>query len=225
MGWRKLAESFNLTKSDITVPELKRFKTENKVELPNNAEFTGDKLPSEGDSAQAELKAWKEGDKLFKKDTKQEDKDTSHGSPLTSEKVKRDDVDDHAKKNDLYSSLMGGKLGWYERLSSMQMDRKPDGTIKLLIDDSPQQPEPQVQQEEEVPQSQVKASKVESWIIKEAGNLQLIGKECTTHCGIAILQNGVEQEFHKFAKNGHLWEELINQGLWESKFDSLVKNK
>lgn len=225
MGWRKFAESFNLKNKDIDIPELKRFKTKNKVELPNNAKFDGDLLPSDGDSSKAELSAWKEGYKLFKKDKKREDKGQLHGSPLTSEEGKRCDIEEHSEKNDLYSSLVGGKLSWFDVLADVSVDKKPDGSIKILVDESvPVQP--QVQQEvtpQEQQQVEASATKVKSWIIKQAGKLSLVGKECATHCGVSILDDSKELEFYKVAKGNHKWNEVIPQGVWESKFDSLVK--
>lgn len=68
---------------------FKRYKTDNNVELPQHAEFSGDKFPTKtGDPAKVELKAFKGGNAEFKSDVARERANADHGSALMSKKVK-----------------------------------------------------------------------------------------------------------------------------------------
>lgn len=86
--------------SETPNSDFKRYKTDNNVELPNKVEFTGDKLPSSGDSAKKEVDAWESGSKLFEKDRRREDSGVEYGSALQSEKVKRDDAQGHVSDSE-----------------------------------------------------------------------------------------------------------------------------
>jgi hypothetical protein len=82
------------------------------------------------------------------------------------------------------------------------------------------------------------AEEVNEWIIRKEGSYVLLGRECKDKAGIFILNFpkdalaksanlqdklafSVDKEIHE--KNGHTWRELISQGLWETKFDNLIK--
>ncbi|MCK9541063.1 MAG: DMP19 family protein [Novosphingobium sp.] len=79
------------------------------------------------------------------------------------------------------------------------------------------------------------------WIIKFAkkgkDTYNLIGRECDTHAGIFIerIPRGIFSkkaskqskiiDFEKIEKNGATWPELINSGLWQTKFDEFINGK
>ncbi len=82
--------------------------------------------------------------------------------------------------------------------------------------------------------------KVHEWIIKKEGAYTLLGRECKDNAGIFILNfpKGVLAKAASLAnkldyavdkeivpKNGHQWRELINESLWISRFDDIVKGK
>ena len=236
-NWRtifKLAYPFDTTKGDINVEEdFKNFKTENGAELPNRAKYTGDKFPKQGDPAKEEVDAWKKQNKQFDKDKKVEDKGVEYGSPLMNEKSKREDVNDKIKDEGVYSNLIGAipKKGWRNVLADMTLKQKPDGTLEVSVQDTPTQPEPIQNTQEQVPPvegtedqtKQASKDKVETWVIKKKGNLELIGKQCETHCGVAITSNGKEEIFYKEPRNGHQWNEVIPEGVWLTRFDEYAK--
>jgi hypothetical protein len=223
LDWKKvLAESYNRTKKDIEVPKPDFYKTPNKTTLPNNAIFTGDKIPKSGDPSQVELNAWHLQNKEFSNDKAKEDKDSYRGSPLTSGNARKENVENQIKK----------KFSWIEVLSNISIERKPDGNIKVLVEENTtpstelsqvQTPQQESQHNQGI-QSKEKSSsnQVNSWVIKKNSNFSLVGKECKDYCGIGIYENGKEVEFYKVAKNGHSFEEIIPQGKWETRFDELV---
>jgi hypothetical protein len=91
-NWRKV-----LAGESRLMPDFKRYKTDNGVELPNVAEFTEDKFPSEtGDPAKVELKAFKDGVKEYESDKKREKKSKGN-SALMDEQAKRKDVEQQIK--------------------------------------------------------------------------------------------------------------------------------
>ena len=236
-NWRsifKLAYPYDTKKSDIDLEEeFTPYKTENKTELPNRAKDTGDKFPNQGNPAKEELDAWKKQNKQFGKDKKVEDKGVDYGSPLMNEKSKREDVADKIKDEGVYSNLIGAipKRGWRNILADMTLKQKPDGTLEVSVQDMQKQPEPIQPTQEQVPPvegtedqtKQASKDKVETWIIKKKGNLSLIGKQCSSHCGVAILDNGKEEIFYKEPRNGHQWNEVIPEGVWMTRFDDYAK--
>ena len=233
-NWRTVfSESNNLTKDDINVDyDFKNFKTENKSELPNRVKFTGDKPPSGGDPAKVEVKTWKSQNKEYGKAKKKEDK-TDKGSPVMLED-RYETLDDKVEDNNVFLDILGGKTkqAWREALGDVNVTKQPDGKLVINVEENQmlpaqsQAPGTPVQEEalqEEVPAK--KASKIKSWEIKKEGNLSLIGKECETHVGIGIFNGETEIKFYKEAKNGHEWNEIINQGKWETEFDEIVNAK
>ncbi|MFA5398079.1 MAG: hypothetical protein WC346_18850 [Methanogenium sp.] len=241
-NWReffKIGATFNIKKKDIEVPELERYKTPNKNELPNNAKFTGDKPPSTGDSYKKELSTWKTQNKEYEKAKKKEGKSPQGSSVLNEDRY--ESVEEKVKDKNVTPAIMGGyiKRSWKEIFADMTVKKKPDGTIEMNIDESNfsqdtslQQPiDPSLQQPQVPPQTQpvqeeVKEAsvKIKEREIKKVGNFSLIAKECNTHAAIGIYKGKEEVEFHKIAKNGHQWNEVISQGLWETKFDEIVEN-
>lgn len=242
MDWRKaFGATGNITKKDIeTGEDFKPYKSKGKkTELPNKAKFTGDKWPSEGDSAQIELETWKKQNNQFNKNKKRDEKDTSRGSAILTED-KAETLTDHLEeKNTAAPGIDSKKIkhdsSWRQVLADVSVKKKPDGTVEVNVDEgfnqSPQQSvapqqapsveEPSVEED----QSQEKvASKVKAWEIKKEGNLSLIGKECDTHAGIFIMDGDKEVELYKVAKEGHTWEELIPKGKWETIFDERVRS-
>lgn len=238
--WRfKLGATNNITKKDIDVDyDFKNFKTENKVELPNRAKFTGDKVNTSGNPAKREVDTWKNQNKEYEKAKKKEDK-PEYGSPALLEK-RYEDLDDKINDDNVIPEIMGGyiKHSWLEVLSDVNVTKQPDGKLVINVEENqmmPSQtqiPENTQQPPQEEPQPK-EASKVKEWEIKKVGNLSLIGKECATHCGIGIYRNsrlGIssrkeEVKFYKEARNGHQWNEIINQGKWETDFDEIVNAK
>ena len=120
---------------------FKRYKTDNDVELPNAAEFSGDKDPSKtGDSAKQELDAFKEGNKLMQSDKKREDK-TKGTSSLMGEDVKRKDMAKHiSEEKDHVKPSYANKKTWRKVLGDVSFKNKPDGTVQIDITSHPNEP-------------------------------------------------------------------------------------
>lgn len=128
------------------------------------------------------------------------------------------------------------------KFSDVQFEQKPDGTVKINVEypsDSDNLNIPDIDQEltsapqpeqsqEETPQSEAKTSScntdIKSWVIKEASNKRLIGRECKDACGIFIEdQSGkvlLGDRIKKTAKFSD-WREVINEAVWVAKFDDL----
>jgi len=237
-GWKeifKLGASYDISKKDVILEnEFKPYKVKGNPGLPNNAKFDGDRFPEDGDAASNELEAWKAQNKQFIKNKKSESDDTSHGSSILMKK-KVETLDEQMKNPDhVFPNLDAKKVeheaGWREVFADVSVEKKPDGTVKVNVDEgfnqtpqSLQQTVPTSATPEEQPQEK-EASKINTWEIKKEGSLTLIGKECSTHCGIGIFDNGEEIEFYKVAKNNHTWEELIPRGVWEVKFNERIMN-
>ncbi|MFA5395627.1 MAG: hypothetical protein WC346_06345 [Methanogenium sp.] len=116
MSWRKLA------KSEEFKDTFKPYKTDNKTELPNRAEFTGDKKPKSGDPAKVELNAWHSSNSLGKKDRKEEQK--SNGSAILNPKVKRENFNSQKTSN------------WRNKLlkkAEVAFKQKPDGEVNISV--------------------------------------------------------------------------------------------
>ena len=242
-NWRELFKSgasYNITKKDVEVPEEKPYKTKNKVEFPTSSKFTEDKFPRSGDPSKVELNTWKSQNKEYEKAKKKED-NTEYGSPVLLKK-RHKTLDEKLGDKHVYPDIMGGKIPheWSEILSNlivsnMTVKKKPDGTIEMNIEENsfpgqdpnldPQVNTPSSQPLEEIPSSVESSKKIKEWEIKKEGNLSLVGKECDTHCGIGIYKGKDELEFYKISKQGHIWEELIPQGKWETKFDDILNEK
>jgi hypothetical protein len=101
---------------------FKRYKTDNDVELPNLAEFSGDKEPSKtGHPGKLEVKVYEEANKLMESDRKREDK-TKGTSALMGEDVKRKDMAKHIseEKEHVKPSYAGKKqAGSYDLLREL----------------------------------------------------------------------------------------------------------
>jgi hypothetical protein len=74
-------------------------------------------------------------------------------------------------------------------------------------------------------QSKVASGEVKKWTIDQKGSYRLEGRECNTHCGVAIMKGAEEIEFQKVAKQGHEWRELIPQGIWQTKLETYASSK
>jgi len=117
MSWRKLA------KSEEFKDKFKPYKTDNKIELPNRAEFTGDKKPKSGDPAKNELNAWHSGNSLGKKDRKEEQK--SNSSAVLNPKVKREDFNSQKKTSNWRNKLL--------KKAEVAFKQKPDGEVNISV--------------------------------------------------------------------------------------------
>jgi len=232
-NWKStLGATNDITKKDIDVDyDFKNFKNENKKEIPNRAKFTGDKVNNSGDPAKKEVDTWKRQNKEYEKAKKKEDK-TEHGSPVMI-KDRYETLDDKLKDDDVIPEIIGGyiKHSWKEVLGDVNVTKQPDGKLTINIEENqmlpsqtqvPETSQEQPPQEESQPKE---ASKVATWEIKKVGNLSLIGKQCSTHCGIGIYKGNKEIKFYKEARNGHQWNEIINQGKWETEFDEVSNEK
>lgn len=69
------------------------------------------------------------------------------------------------------------------------------------------------------------STSTKKWLINKVGSFRLIGKECGTHAGISITQDHKELEFMRIAKRGHSWNEVIPQGVWDTKMTEYVESK
>ena len=124
-SWR---ESFNVfAKSQPFDDKFDNYKLpKSKGELPNRAEFSGDKLPSSGDPAKKELTHWKDGESQFNKDKKVEDK-TKVPSPIMFEDNRREHIGKEKSER---------KSGWRNTLlkfSDVNFNQAPDGGIKIEV--------------------------------------------------------------------------------------------
>lgn len=237
----KLSATYNITKDNINDErkEINNYKLEkNKTNIPNRAIFTGDKFPSSGNPANVELNAWKSQNLEYKKEKKNEDSKNKDGkgSPLTSGTSRYETLDDKIKDEHVNlstSSKQSGKIAknYLESFSDMSITKQPDGKLTVDIEENNSFPITQPNMEQQPLQNNNKentkeSSKTKEWEIKKSGNLVLIGKECKDYCGIGIYKildnNKQELEFHRIAKNDHNWNELIPQGVWETKFDQLI---
>lgn len=94
--------------------------------LPNRAEFSGDKLPSTGDSAKKELTHWKDGNSQYEKDKKVEEK-AKVPSPIIFEKNRREFMGNEIAER---------KSGWRNTLlkfSDVDFNQSPDGSIEIKV--------------------------------------------------------------------------------------------
>lgn len=124
-----------------------------------------------------------------------------------------------------------------ETLADLNFKQKTDGTVEIhsdieVNDDTaqpipaantvakPVSPAPQEANEQAVSTSSRSLSPKE-WVIKKQGNLVLKGRECADACGIVIEKAGKVVDFERILKNGHSWRELINQAVWEERFQSV----
>jgi hypothetical protein len=231
-NWKEtLGASYDIKSSEVEdgKEDFKNYKKDG-IELPNSAKFTGDKIPESGDLAKVEIDTWKDQNAQFEKNKKKEEKDTSHGSSILSED-RIETLDEHIKDEEhVFPNIDNEKIkhnSWRITLADVQVEKKPDGTLKIQVDESTNIPQQQTIQQDQVPeetqtQQEKTSSKVVSWEIKKEGKFSLIGKECITHAGVAILDGDEEIEFHKIAKHGHKWEEVIPIGVYETKFDEIV---
>lgn len=216
-NWR---ETFNTT-------AFKPYRSNKGTDLQNMAEFTGDKIPSTGDPSKIELNSWHSGNEVSKKDRVEESKSTG-GSPLLNTSVKRTSTP--FQKN-------ATNLNWRAVLGNVNFEQKPDGTIKIDVDYSNENAvvndtagaipaaTPSVSPPAATSPVAVnkKASSINEWEIKSKGDLKLLGKECADSCGIFISKSGSIIDSQRVAKSSKSreWHELINQGVWETKFDSM----
>lgn len=230
-NWRQvIGESFNKTKKDIDIgDDFEFYKNEDGVEYQNHGKFTGNKFPKSGDPAKVELNDWHSQNKEYEKAKKKEDGE--FGSALMTEKSRYETVDDKLKDKDVVPKIMGGNIkhsNWRRTFADVQVEKKPDGSIKINVDEQSNAPMEYTQQltpqenTEENPEEVKQASKIKEWEIKKEGSLQLVGRECNTCVGIAITQDGKDLESYKIEKEGHLWEELIPVGAWESRFHNYL---
>jgi len=241
--WKKVlrnpvfGESYNRTKSDIdTGEDFEFYKNEDGVEYQNRGKFTGNKFPRSGDPAKVELNTWHAQNKEYEKAKKREDKGDEFGSPIVSEEGRYENVDEKIKDKNVIPDLMGGKIkhdaSWRKVLSDVQVEKKPDGSIKVNVDENTNAPMEYTQgippeggqeiQQEQSTEEVKQASKVDEWEIKKEGSLKLVGRECKDCAGIAITKDGKDLESYKIEKEGHLWDELIPVGAWESKFQNYL---
>lgn len=211
----------------FNVKEFKFYETQGKGKLPNMAEFSGDKWPASGDSAKIELNAWHQGNNLSKKDREKEQSSTL-GSSLLSKKI---------------NLSKDSSLTWKNVLSNVNFEQKPDGTVKIDVEypqesnfsnqgfvapvkqsfPKPPAREPAVNELEKAQKASSLSKPVKEWVIKREGSLVLKGRECEDACGIVIEKEGQIIDSQRVEKTGKssVWNELINQGLWETKFDTL----
>jgi len=55
------------------------------------------------------------------------------------------------------------------------------------------------------------------WLIEKVGSYRLVGRECEGFAGIVITKDHKEVESTRVQKNGHVWNEVIPQGVWQAK--------
>ena len=99
---------------------------DSKGKLPNQAEFTGDKLPSGGDSAKKELEHWKGGNTQYNKDKTVEEK-AKIPSPIIFEDNRREFIgkDKVERKS--------GWRGFFQKFSDVNFNQSPDGGVKIEV--------------------------------------------------------------------------------------------
>lgn len=206
--------------------EFKPYETDNKVDLPNMAEFSGDKFPKSGDPAKIELNDWHSGNSEFKKQKSKEDGSTAGSSLMNPKKFKEE---------------LTSTGGWRNVFADVQFEQKPDGSVKINVEypndkgeeipniaaPLPELPAQELQQPqpEEQPETAGKKASQKEWTIRKQGSLELRGRESATDFGIS-LHNGKElllEESHKKTARVSSWREVINEAQWCSVFESAVK--
>jgi len=122
LNWRKV-----FAKSQPFDDKFENYKIpDSKGKLPNSAEFSGDKLPSGGDSAKKELEHWKGGDSQYHKDKKVEEK-AKVPSPIIFEDNRREFI---GKEK---SERKSGWRGFFQKFSDVNFNQDPDGGVKIEV--------------------------------------------------------------------------------------------
>ncbi len=116
-----------IAKSEPYTDDFTNYKVpDSKGKLPNRAEFSGDKLPSTGDPAKKELTHWKDGNSLYEKDKKVEEK-AKVPSPIIFEKNHREFMGNETSER---------KSGWRNTLlkfSDVDFTQSPDGEVAIKV--------------------------------------------------------------------------------------------
>lgn len=247
-AWREAVNSLVGFRVFAKTQKSKFYETENGNELINNAEFTGDKIPSSGDPSKKELSDWRQQSEQFKKDKKNDDEHSDNGSPVVNVDTKRENVEEHMKGNKMYAQIGEPALDWRKRVADFNMKKKPDGTFEVSVSDVNTQPvspkndvqpiapkvdgELQPLNEEDINgivnnnnDTQKTSADVKEWTISKTGDIQLVGRECVENAGIFIYDGGKLVESSVIKKEGHAWREVVAQGVWESKLSKYLASK
>ena len=124
--WRSTLQVFS--KSEKYTDKFKNYKVpKSKEELPNRAEFSGDKQPSSGDPAKIELNHWHSGNSTFQKDKKVEKSNEKIPSPVTQEKNKREFMGNKGVER------TSKKGSWRRVFSDVNFEQKPDGGVSIDV--------------------------------------------------------------------------------------------
>lgn len=125
LSWREL---FKVGKSEQFKDDFKNYKVPGtKTELPNRANFSGDKFPSSGDPAKIELNNWHSGNSVYQRDKKVEKSNSDIPSPVTQEKNKRESVGNETVER---KSALRMRKALYADVSFQQ---KPDGAVSIDV--------------------------------------------------------------------------------------------
>ncbi len=230
VDWKGVLSFIKISNLTEDEKNFKPYKSEDGEEIPNNAIFTGDKFPKSGDPAKIELNDWHKEDNQSKKDRDIEHK-AGPGSVIAWEGISKEFKREASKRN------------WRTVLADVSFKQKPDGFIQIDVnypsDTAPTQEEYQWEsnnskqsegsenEQSETPQSTQKSKNqqkadLQYWVIRKHGNLELVGGKSDRECSVKIVKNGTIVDDFKVNREGRDWRELINQSVWEARFDSLL---
>jgi len=124
--WRSTLKVFS--KSEKYTDDFKNYKVpSSKSELPNRADFSGDKQPSSGDPAKIELNHWHSGNSAYQKDKKVEKSNEKIPSPVTQETNKREFVGKDAVEK------TSNKRHWRKVFADVSFQQKSDGEVSIDV--------------------------------------------------------------------------------------------
>lgn len=130
MNWRKIFSKKEDQKSGV-------YKSPDGKQIPNNAEFTGDKFPSKtGNPVKQEQSSWQEGNRLFKGDVGRE-KGNTLNSPLLDPKNRRERFKGLSSQARSRYSRFTDPRDWRSifmvKKADTSVTTKPDGSLKIDI--------------------------------------------------------------------------------------------
>jgi len=130
-NWRKLFSAQEDQKPGV-------YKNPEGKQIPNNAKFTGDKFPSQGNPVKKEQSAWQEGNRLQQQDSKKEIS-VKNNSPLMDEKTRRERFESLRSKSAsrFFIRRASDSGNWRSMFLTKKADtsfkQKPDGTLQIDI--------------------------------------------------------------------------------------------
>lgn len=119
------------------------YKTDNKVTLPNSADFSGDLWPSSGNPVTREQEDWHAGNKKEQSDVTRENKaQKEFTSPLMTGDDRSEDVASHIKEPQVLpkhlASIGNQSVDTIRQIiADLTFTKEPDGTVEIEMTDAP----------------------------------------------------------------------------------------